>query len=254
MTYILGNAPTAEFRLQLLDELTSPPFVKAVKKLLPKQNMRIVILGCGSGHLEARLAQIFSNCHFIGIDISKARLAEAKARVVQLTTTNTFEFIEGDLTKMEPIACDILISRFVLSHLQDPEAVLAKFSSSVRSRGYVCIEEGASDGKEYYSNTRDVGYESFVRAVDIQIQAQKSHFDTSLKLFSNPPGKVIHRHITQPILDSARTKSILRLGLQEAPHLVTDSAALISALHAFEQDDKAYGLYMRYLAFITQIT
>ncbi len=254
--YILGSAPTAEFRLQLLDELTAAPFVEAMKKHLPKHNMRICVLGCGSAHLEARLATIFSSCHFIGIDISKARLREAEERVKKLDTTNTYEFIEADITTMalESFAmCDILISRFVLSHLHDPEKVVDRFITKIRPGGYICIEEGASHGREYYSNTFDTGYELFVAAVGEQQRVQKSQFDIAFRLFSKPLGNLLHYHITQPILANARDKSILRLGVEEGREILPDKGErLITALKAFEQDESSYGLYGRFLAFIRQ--
>ncbi|MCE5295144.1 MAG: class I SAM-dependent methyltransferase [Chlamydiales bacterium] len=253
--YILGAGTTAELRLELLNELSSAPFVKAMKRL-PNQNMRIIVLGCGSAHLEERLATLFSHSHFIGIDISKARLAEAKARVSKLITTNTYEFIEANLSTMplEAIApCDILISRFVLSHLQDAETVLSRFISRLRPGGYVCTEEGASMGTEFYCNTHNLGYETFVSRIDLQQSVQKSRFDIGLHLLSNPPGQVLHSHITQPILRTAREKSILRLGVEEGRQLLKNPEELIADLKKFEEDEKAFGLYMRFVAMIVQI-
>ncbi len=76
--YILGNSPTAEFRLELLDELTSPQFIEAMN-VVPKEKMRVVILGCGSAHLEARLAKLFTGSHFVGVDISSAETSGSKS-------------------------------------------------------------------------------------------------------------------------------------------------------------------------------
>jgi SAM-dependent methyltransferase len=225
-------------------------------KQLPNQNMRIMVIGCGSAHLEERLASLFSHSHFIGIDISKARLAEAAARVKQLTTTNTYKFIEADLTTMplDDIApCDILISRFVLSHLQDPEAVLGRFMSRLRPGGYICTEEGAAKGTEYYCNTRNPGYETFVERTELQQTRQKSRFDIGLHLLSNPPGRVLHSHITQPILRTGREKSILRLGVEEGRQLLKNPDELIADLKKFEEDEKAFGLFIRFVAMIVQL-
>lgn len=255
--YILGNAPTAEHRLELLNELTTTPFINAMA-ILPKTHMRICILGCGSGHLEARLAALFSNSHFIGIDISQTRLNEANLRVTKLTTSNTYEYILGDITTMSPASiqpCDILISRFVLSHLPDAETHFTRFVSIVKPGGYICTEEGASDGKEYFCNTQNSGYTTFVSLIDMQISHQASKFNIGFSLLSQTPGKLLHCHIMQPILQTARHKSILRLGLEEAKATVLKDQnvdELIASLLDFEQDDKAFGLYMRSLAMIVQ--
>ncbi len=257
MTYILGNAPTAQLRLELLDELTTPAFLEAIKRL-PSSNMRIVILGCGSAYLEARLGYIFSSSHFIGIDISKTRIAEAKERVKTLPSTNIYEFIEQDITKISPDQlgpCDILISRFVLSHIQNGDGVLKRLSHVVKKGGYICTEEGASTGREYYVNSRQPGYERFVSLVEgVQSSAQKSAFDIGLRLLSNPIGKVIYTHLTQPILATARHKSILRLGAEEAKSTLSQTYnldELITDLKKFEEDERSFGLYMRYVTMIT---
>ncbi len=71
--YILGESSNAEVRLELLNEMTAPHFVEAMK-VLPNQKIRILNVGCGSGHLEARIATIFSHSHFVGIDNSPQRI------------------------------------------------------------------------------------------------------------------------------------------------------------------------------------
>lgn len=255
--YILGNAPTAELRLELLDELTSLPFVEAMS-ILPKDRMRITILGCGSGHLEARLARLFLNSHFVGIDLSEARLIEAKARVKTLTSSNTYEYIQADLTTMSPTdipPCDILISRFVLSHLPDAQTLLNRFLSIVKPGGYICLEEGASDCKEFFCNTQNSGFQTFVKLVNLQIQAQNSVFDIGFRFLSDLPGQLLHCHVTQPILRSARHKSIIRLGVEEAKAAVLKDQnvdEMVRSLLEFEQDEKAFALYVRSLAMIVQ--
>ncbi len=259
MSYILGNAPTAELRLELLDELTSGPFIEAIKKL-PNKNMRIIVLGCGSAYLEARLSLIFSESHFVGIDISNARIREARERVKTLTSTNRYEFIEADITKLSLEAlgqCDILISRFVLLHITNGDEELKRLSKLVKDGGYICTEEGASDGSDAYVNYPQPGYQKFIAYVmDLQQSAQKSSFHMGFSLLSNPIGEVIHTHITQPILRTARHKSILRLGAEEAKASIVqkyDFNELIENLKAFEQDDKCFGLYNRFLTVITQV-
>ncbi len=187
------------------------------------------------------------------------RLQEAKARVAALPTTNTYEFIQADLTTMAPetlAPCDILISRFVLSHLPDAFMLFNRFIRIVRPGGYICTEECASDAKEYFCNTQDPGYLNFIKLIALQCEAQKSVFDIGFHLLSNAPGKVLHSHITQPILRSARHKSIFRLGLEEAKAATLkghDVEGIIRLLKQFEQDEKVFGLYTRFLAMICTV-
>lgn len=254
-SYILGTGTRAEFRLELLNELTSAPFIEAMK-LLPNKNMRIVVLGCGSCHLEERLSHIFSHSHFIGIDNCQARLEEAEARIKRLNTTNSYQLIKADLTTMDAQAvepCDILISRFVLSHLPQAIEIFSRFQARVREGGYFCLEEGASTGSDYYCSTQDEGYSKFISLIPLQEQAQKSSFETGFKLLSHLSSSIVHCHMTQPVLRTARHKSILRLGIEEGRKILQESSdELIELLHKFEENEKAYGLYMRSIAIIAK--
>lgn len=263
-SYILGQSSHAELRLELLNELTSPHFVEAMK-ILPNRKVRILIIGCGSGHLEERLSKVFSDSHFVGIDNSAQRIAEARARVGALESSNTYEYIEADLTtlpieEMEP--CDILISRFVLSHLSNGLKHFERFLSLVRPGGSVCFEELASDGKEYFCNTKNFGYQTFLNMLDVQIQAQQSSFKIGFDLLSELNKRscqMLHCLLWQPVLRSAREKSIIRLGFEDARALVLrhmdeeKMIEIINSLREFEEAEHAYGLYTRSFQVIAKV-
>lgn len=261
-SYILGNSPSSEYRLELLDELTGPQFVEALG-VLPKRKMRILILGCGSGHLEARLSTVFSDSSFIGIDFSAQRIEEARARTGTLKVSNTFHYMQADLTTLsvKDLACDILISRFVLSHLSNPLKNLMKFLPVVKPGGFVCLQEVASDGSEYFCNPSNLGYRLFRDIVEKQIKVQDSCFEIGFHLLTELTkcSKVHHCYISQQILRGARHKSILRLGIEEAKDSIPDQtlkdriAEGIGSLRQFEEDECAFGLYTRSLAVIAQI-
>lgn len=263
-TYILGGSAKAEFRLELLNELSTPSFIDALN-FLNKRNVKIINLGCGSGHLEEKLAHIFKDSHFVCIDISENRIKEASKRLKSLKTSNTFEFIQGDVTKISINnlkACDILISRFVLSHLTNPIQQLERYMPLVKPGGYICLEELASKDSDLYCNIKNLGYNTFENGVNIQKQMQDSSFDTGFHLLSRllqEPNKVLHTYITHPILRNARQKSILRLGIEEARTFLLSKYSgqeldeAIASLRQFEANEKAYGLFSRFLTVIAKV-
>ncbi|MBA3815758.1 MAG: class I SAM-dependent methyltransferase [Parachlamydiaceae bacterium] len=263
-TYILGNSVNAELRLDLLNELTSKAFIEALGKLNTK-NVRVLNLGCGSGHLEEKLAKIFSHSHFVCLDISKKRIEEARRRLEKIQSTNTFEFIQADLTTLSIKSlkpCDILMSRFVLSHLPNGIQQLERFLPLVQPEGFVCLEELVGDGSELYCNNKNLGYEAFIKIVKLQSQSQNSSFEIGFKLLSElskTPHQVLHCHLTQAILNNASHKSILRLGIEEAKKALANTFGekeidqAITSLREFENDKYAFGLYSRSLAVFAKI-
>ena len=261
--YVLGESSNAELRLELLNEMTAASFVEAMK-VLPNRKMRILNVGCGSGHLEARLSALFSDSLFVGIDNSPQRIAEAMARVKTLKDTNVYEFIEADLTTLpleEEKSFDILIFRFVLCHLSNGLKQFERYLSLVRPGGSVCFEECASDGSEYFCNTKNSGYETFIKMIPFQIEAEQSSFEIGFALLSELKRRSYSIHyckIEQPLMQSNRSKSIIRLGFEDAKAFVLqhmkeeEREGIIHSLREFEEDKLAYGLYTRSLAVIAK--
>lgn len=264
--YILGQSDYAERRLELLNELSAANanFDQAVH-ILPHHNSTVLVLGCGSGHLEVRLSRLFTKSHFIGMDNSTRRIEESIARTAALNDSNTYEYIQADLTTFSIDAlkqCDILVSRFVLSHLKDPIQQLERYLPLIRPGGYLWAEELASDGSEYYCNIANDGYNTFVKVVEKQIQVQQCSFEAGGRLLSeliHSHAKILFTYMSQPILFTASHKSILRLGIEDAKATVVSQLSestmeeMISSLKQFEEDERSFGLYTRSLALVAQI-
>lgn len=261
--YMLGNSSQAEYRLQLLNEITGKHFVEALGNL-PNHRVRILNIGCGSGHLEQMISPLFVDSEFIGIDISAQRIQEAKQRNKSGENGNTFSFLQKDVTKLtfdDLGQFDILISRFVLSHLPKPIEVFNHLSSAVRPGGYICFQETASVGKEYKSVPPSKGYQLFVNLVDTQTKEQNCRFDSGYDLFARcrEANWTIHtEYVEVPRLDTSRTKSILRLGVEDARALLIEKIGrervdeVIRCLAEFERDPNAVGFYTQSIVVVAQ--
>lgn len=262
--YILGQSPLAEQRLNLLNEITSPNFINYFDNL-PKHQLRILNVGCGSGHLEERLASIFSNSRFIGIDISPERIQEACNRTKKIHGSNTFEFIQADLTtfnydSLQPF--DMIIFRFVLSHISNPLNHFERILRCAKKNGIVCFQELASDGTEYYCNPPYMGYDNFIKMVAVQRIEQKCAFQTGfllLKTLINTSTNIMYVHLDQSILRNSQHKSILRLGVEEAKTTMfkhfneNEINETINSLKELEEDSLCFCIYSRSLIGITSV-
>jgi len=261
MTYILGHGPTAEFRLGILNELTTDHFISALQ-LVPKLHVRILVLGCGSGHLEEKLSSIFQDSHFVGIDLSEDRIQEAEERTRKLTTSNRFTYLKADLTS-HPFekTFDVLISRYVLSHLPKAITHFDGLMPFVKPGGFVCIEESAAQDFQGKSIPKNQGYSNFLRMVEWQIASQKCSFDvgSSLheKLVLDPSFNVLRSYRIQPVLTDSQ-KSILRLGVEEAKQKILHSFSeaefdqTIASLKELEENSNSVAYYLNYAVVVAQ--
>ncbi len=106
-----------------------------VELLDPKPGERILDLGCGTGHLTARIAE--SGATVVGLDHSAEMLELARAAFPQL------EFVQGDArdcTFAEPF--DAVFSNAVLHWVRPPEAVVRRVRDVLRPGGRFTAEFG----------------------------------------------------------------------------------------------------------------
>jgi trans-aconitate methyltransferase len=111
--------------------------VSLVDLLDPKPGERILDLGCGTGHLTAKIAA--TGARVVGLDHSAEMLAQARAAYPEQ------EFIQGDARDFgfaEPF--DAVYSNAVLHWVRPPEAVVRCVRDALRPRGRFVAELGGS--------------------------------------------------------------------------------------------------------------
>ena len=97
--------------------------------------------------------------------------------------------------------------------------------------------------------------------IPFQIEAEQSSFEIGFALLSELKRRsysIHHCKIEQPLMQSNRSKSIIRLGFEDAKAFVLqhmkeeEREGIIHSLREFEEDKHAYGLYTRSLAVIAK--
>jgi trans-aconitate 2-methyltransferase len=95
-------------------------------------------LGCGPGHTTRLVHECTGASRTIGIDMSAAFLAAARAGA-----PTGIEFLEHDITALPfPTgAPDLIYCRLVLAHLPDPAAVVADWMVQLTPGGVLAVDE-----------------------------------------------------------------------------------------------------------------
>jgi trans-aconitate 2-methyltransferase len=138
MQYAFGDSDIAARRLELLAAVfasSSRPFLLRAAG----DNPRLVVdLGCGPGHSTRFLADVLPCEHVAGLDNSEHFLARARQ-----TPTEKLSFHLHDVTAVpfpvEP--ADLLYGRFLLTHLPEPQSVVARWATQLRPGGLLLLEE-----------------------------------------------------------------------------------------------------------------
>lgn len=101
--------------------------------LIPDGDYRVLEIGCGSGNTLIALRELDKAREIIGIEINYESLQD--------NCDQLDGFLVGDVEEIEPAFeeehFDYIIFGDVLEHLVDPAAVLKRYSSFLKSTGYI---------------------------------------------------------------------------------------------------------------------
>ena len=97
---------------------------------------RILDVGCGTGEITLRLADLFPQATIIGVDIVESHLALARSRS-SFGDRVRFEVADAYELPFEPRSFDLVVCRHVLQAIPTPERVMAELVRVARSGGVV---------------------------------------------------------------------------------------------------------------------
>ena len=167
MGYAFGDTDLAARRLALLAETFAESSRTFMRESVDRRLAMAADLGCGPGYSTHLLAGTLTPDHTVGLDNSESFLGLAQA-----TASDKVSFRLHDITTgpFPSGPYDLLFSRFELTHLRNPEAVVELWGRQLDVHGLLLMEE-----VEYVGTTHQV----FTSYLDIQ-QAMLTEQDNSL--------------------------------------------------------------------------
>lgn len=138
MSYLFKDTERAARRLHIVADVfasSSRSFLQTVIGTTPEV---AIDLGCGPGYTTRLLAEVTQCTQAIGIDSSEYFLSLAKHNAPA-----HLSFVLHDVTEIPfpTEAGDLIFSRLLLTHIQDPLSVLQRWGTQLRSQGFLLVEE-----------------------------------------------------------------------------------------------------------------
>ena len=93
----------------------------------------VLEVGCGEGHMTAKLARFFPGARVVGSDLSPTIVAEARGRYPGLV------FEEQSIYDVGGEAFDLVVACEVLEHLEDPARALDAIARAARAHLFVSV-------------------------------------------------------------------------------------------------------------------
>lgn len=140
--YVMGYSNEEMRRLQKQAALWQPTTRRFLEDVGIMAGMKVLDVGAGAGDVTLLLAEkVGPGGQVIAVDSNPAILDIAWRRVEAAAFMNV-SFVHGDITGMEfAVDFDAIVGRFILQHLSDPVAVLARLARSLRSEGSIGFQE-----------------------------------------------------------------------------------------------------------------
>jgi 2-polyprenyl-3-methyl-5-hydroxy-6-metoxy-1,4-benzoquinol methylase len=119
------------------------PLVPGLTDQLAK-GIRVLDIGCGSGRIMNRLAGLYPNSHFTGIDLSAEAIGAARAEASQKGLRN-MEFLIRDLSNFaktaEPEAFDLITTFDAIHDQAKPLNVLQGIRRALKTEGVYLMQD-----------------------------------------------------------------------------------------------------------------
>ncbi len=137
-SYLFGDNDIAAQRLGLLAEVYAPSSRAFVQDWAIRPPRVVVDLGCGLGYTTHLLADVLQGEQTVGLDHSERFITLA-----QKQQTARVAFYHHDITQVPfPVApADVLFCRLLLTHVQEPQALIARWATQLRPQGLLLMEE-----------------------------------------------------------------------------------------------------------------
>jgi trans-aconitate 2-methyltransferase len=137
-SYTFGDSELAASRLARVAANFEPASRPFLERAAPRDAVRALDLGCGPGHTTRLLRDVCAPRETLGLDAS-----DAFVRLAGATPEPGLAFAVHDVTRV-PFpggAADLIYARLLLAHLPEPEALVVRWRSQLRSGGRLLLDE-----------------------------------------------------------------------------------------------------------------
>jgi trans-aconitate 2-methyltransferase len=138
--YTFGDGAPAAERLALLAAVFEPSSARLLRPLGYLQPRQAVDLGCGLGWSTRLLHAMLAPARTLGLDRSPEQVARARLVAPPGIEYQVHEVTDVPFPGERP---DLLYSRFLLTHLRDPQEALAGWARAAADRAVLVLEETA---------------------------------------------------------------------------------------------------------------
>lgn len=246
--YLLSVGEKGAERLNVLNEVYNPASHRFIRKAGLKKGARVLELGCGTGEMASWMAQFVGDeGHVVAVDanLEQIGLGEEKKRMSCLENLSFRHLCAHDLGCLQE-TFDFIYFRFVLAHVNRPQAVLKDLYKLLKPGGVLAGEESSiSASFSFHKNRHFDAWRRIWMGLKTRNGLPRNMGVHLPKLVKKAGFSKVDMDIFQPVLSTPREKSILRKNIEECAEKIEEHGLvphgkfndLIDGLKSFEESD-----------------
>lgn len=244
--YVIRGGIEERERLRVLSRALEAGTKALLDRLGLRDGLVCADVGCGAGDVSLELARRIAPAgKVVGFDIDETKLDLARAEAKELAVGNV-EYRVADVRQAFDVPhFDVVYSRFLLTHLQDPSALLTAFRRSLRPGGVVAVEDIDFSGYfTYPESPAFLRYRELYCAIVHRRGADPNIGPRLPALLKQAGFEVVDISVSQPValvgapkLASAMTmEHIAGAVLEDSLATADEVAEIVKAVYAFAED------------------
>ena len=215
--YVLATGNAAANRLRILHNVYGPGARGLLLRAGIKRGMSVVDLGCGVGLTTQLLAELVGPTgEVIGVDYSAAQVEQARALLPAGLSNVRFVEASATDTGLRRESFDVVYCRFLLIHLQDPQAALFEMHELLKPGGIMAVEDGDLTSATSEPRSKLEEFSNLFGALGPKWGVDYTLGRRLFHLVLNAKFSQVEITFNQPVFAKGENKRLLELSVAEA--------------------------------------
>ncbi|HMG14869.1 MAG TPA: class I SAM-dependent methyltransferase [Saprospiraceae bacterium] len=181
-SYIINGGEEGKIRLKVLSDLLSQNTKSLLEIYGPITGLKVLDIGCGGGDVSLMAAKMVSDTgSVVGVDFDKEIICLAEQDALKNRVNNvSFQVLDVvDISFNNEF--DIVFSRFLMSHLNQPLKALNKMLKSLKVGGKIITEDVQFSG--HFCHPPCLAFEKYIQFYADLARSRKQNSEIGLSLF-----------------------------------------------------------------------
>ena len=244
--YAIAGGAEGKSRLKVLSRVMQPYTLSFLQRLGIEPGMHCLDLGCGGGDVTFELANLVGKSgKVVGLELDEAIVKLTQEDCQKLNITNIELKIADAFSLDEENKYDLAYTRFLLTHLSDPQTVIEKMKAAVKPNALVAVEDIEFAG--HFCYPRSSAFDKYIELYQqvIQIKGGDSEIGVKLpKMFKKAGFEAVDFNLVQPTIMEGEGKLVASITLEKIRNAVLEQGmssvdeidAVIAELQEFAQN------------------